>query len=229
MLSPSLAYLAKPVKMKASHLQAADHNAWRNGVILLLFVGVITALLAASFELTRSAIQQNEQQAKLTWIAQVLPPGSFDNDLLSTGLTLPADEMLGTRSPSHAWIARKQGRPTGFVLEAIAPEGYGGDIALLIGINPRGEITGVRVAAHRETPGLGDYIEITKSHWMTQFEDKSLVQPADTVWRVRQDGGVFDARAGATITSRAVVKAVKLALQYFLQHRLELLTMAAPT
>jgi electron transport complex protein RnfG len=215
--------------MKRGNLQDTSPNALRNGLILLVFVGVITALLAATFEVTHSVIRQNKQQAKLALISQVLLPSSFDNDLLSTGLTLPADEMLGTRSPSRAWIARKHGRPTGLVLEAIAPDGYGGDIALLIGINARGEITGVRVIRHHETPGLGDYIEIAKNHWILQFNGKSLTHPAETAWRVRQDGGSFDARAGATITPRAVVKALKLALQYFLQHRLELLAMAAPT
>lgn len=215
--------------MKRGDLQGVGLRALRNAVILLVFVGVLTALLAATFKLTRSTIRQNEQQAKLALISQVLPPSSFDNDLLSTGLTLPADEMLGTHSPSRAWIARKQGRAIGVVLEAIAPDGYGGDIGLLIGINVRGEITGVRVTHHHETPGLGDYIEIAKSHWILQFNGKSLTQPAEAAWRVQQDGGVFVARAGATITPRTVVKAVKLALQYFLQHRVELLAMAAPT
>ena len=215
--------------MKRGNLQGAAPNTLRNGLILLVFVGVITALLAAIFEVTQSVISQNEQQAKLALISQVLLPSSFDNDLLSTGLSLPADEMLGTLSPSRAWIAREHGRPTGLVLEAIARDGYGGEIALLIGINTRGEITGVRVTRHHETPGLGDYIEIAKSHWILQFNGKSLTQPAETAWRVHQDGGGFDARAGATLTPRAVVKAVKLALQYFLQHRLELLAMAVPT
>ncbi len=214
--------------MKRGNPQVGGANTLRNGVMLLVFVGVVAALLAATNKATRAVIRQNEQQAKLTLTSQVLPPSSFDNDLLSSDLTLPADDMLGTHRPSHAWVARQHGRPTGLVLEAIAPDGYGGNIELLIGINARGEITGVRVTGHHETPDLGDYIEIAKSHWILQFNAKSLAQPAETAWRVRQDGGSFDARAGATLTPRAVVKAVKLALQHFLQHRVELLTIAPP-
>ena len=131
--------------------------------------------------------------------------------------------MLGTRTPSHAWIARKQGQATGVVLEAIAPDGYSGDIALLIGITADGRITGVRVTTHKETPGLGDYIDISKSRWITQFDGKSLTGPHESGWKVQRDGGSFDARAGATITARAVVKAVHGALHYFVRHRAHLL------
>ena len=105
------------------------------------------------------------------------------------------------------------------VLEAVAPDGYSGDIALLIGIDADGNVTGVRVTAHRETPGLGDYIDRAKSAWIDQFAGKSLTNPEPKHWKVTKDGGVFDARAGATITPRAVVKAVRSALDYFARHR----------
>lgn len=202
---------------------AARRNAVRTGGILLAFAVVATLMLAVTFDWTHPAIAQNEQQAKRALIGQVLPAASYDNDLLGTVRQLPASDMLGTRTPSHAWIARKQGQPTGLVLEAIAPDGYSGEIALLIGISAEGEVTGVRVTAHRETPGLGDYIEIAKSGWITQFNAKSLNHPREAAWKVRQDGGAFDARAGATITPRAVVKAVKSALLYFARQRAELL------
>ncbi len=104
-------------------------------------------------------------------------------------------------------------------LEAIAPDGYGGDIHLLVGIDVNGTVTGVRVTSHRETPGLGDYIDRNKSPWIEQFVGKSLTTPAAKHWKVVKDGGRFDARAGATITPRAVVKAVKSALDYFARHR----------
>ena len=159
-------------------------------------------------------------------IAQVLPASLHDNDLLDAAISLPADDLLGTRLASRAWVARKHGQATGLVLEAIAPDGYSGDIALLIGVNADSRITGVRVTAHKETPGLGDYIDIAKSRWITQFDGKSLTDPTDPGWKVQRDGGRFDARAGATITPRAVVKAVNGALHYVARHRAELL--AAP-
>lgn len=200
-------------------------NALRAGSLLLVFAGVATAMLATTFDITRSEITHNEQQAKRALIAQVLPASLHDNDLLASAISLPADDMLGTRASSQAWVARKQGQATGLVLEAIAPDGYSGEIALLIGLRPDGVITGVRVTAHKETPGLGDYIDIAKSRWITQFDGKSLTQPRDAGWKVQRDGGRFDARAGATITPRAVVKAVHEALHYFARHRAELLAL----
>jgi len=205
-------------------MKMAGRNALRTGAVLLVFAVVGTAILAATFDATRPAIEHNEQQAKLALISQVLPAALHDNDLLSTVQNLPADDLLGTHAPSSAWIARRQGKPTGLVLEVIAPDGYSGEIALLIGINAQGFVTGVRVTAHHETPGLGDYIEIAKSRWIDQFTGKSLAKPHVSRWKVRKDGGDFDARAGATITPRAVIKAVKSALDYFSRHQTTLLT-----
>jgi electron transport complex protein RnfG len=205
----------------------AIRNTFRPGAVLLVFALAATAMLTVTFDTTRLAIDHNQQQAKLALIAQVLPATLYDNDLLSTARQLPPDELLGTHTPSAAWLASRQGQATGLVLEAIAPDGYSGEIALLIGIDAQGAITGVRVTTHKETPGLGDYIDIAKSHWITQFNGKSLTQPGESAWKVKPDGGNFDARAGATITPRAVVKAVKSALQFFIRHRDELLTIHA--
>lgn len=204
-------------------LNSALNNALRAGGLLVLFAGLATAMLATTFDITRSEITHNEQQALRALIAQVLPATLYDNDLLEAASFLAADDLLGTRSVSRAWVARKQGQATGVVLEAIAPDGYSGDIALLIGIRADGRITGVRVTAHKETPGLGDYIEIAKSRWIMQFDGTSLTDPTDAGWKVQRDGGRFDARAGATITPRAVVKAVNGALHYFVRHRARLL------
>lgn len=206
-----------------TRLNGALKNALRAGGLLVVFASIATAMLATTFAITRSEITHNEQQVLRALIAQVLPATQHDNDLLRAASTLPADDLLGTRSVSRAWVARKQGQATGVVLEAIAPDGYSGDIALLIGIRADGRITGVRVTAHKETPGLGDYIEIAKSRWITQFDGKSLTDPPDSGWKVQRDGGRFDARAGATITPRAVVKAVNGALHYFVRHRTQLL------
>jgi electron transport complex protein RnfG len=112
------------------------------------------------------------------------------------------------------------------VLEAVAPDGYSGEIRLLVGIHADGRVAGVRVTAHRETPGLGDYIDPARGPWIRQFDGRSLADPLPDGWRVKKDGGRFDYLAGATITPRAVVKAVRRSLEYFAAHRDELL---APT
>lgn len=200
-------------------LQAALNNAVRTATILFVFTVVGTALLAFTHGRTEPTIVRGQLAEKRALLSQVLPAALYDNDLAASQQSVPADDLLGTRQPSSLWLARRNGQFSGVALEAVAPDGYGGDISLLIGIDANGSITGVRVTAHHETPGLGDYIDRAKSPWIDQFSGRSLTNPEPKDWRVAKDGGAFDSRAGATITPRAVVKAVKSALDYFARHR----------
>lgn len=199
--------------------RAAARNALRTGIILFVFALAGTALLTLTYDRTEPVIAKSQQAEKLALINQVLPAALYDNDLLASQRWLPPHDLLGTRQPSAMWIARRGDQVSGVVLEAVAPDGYSGNIFLLIGIDAEGRVTGVRVTAHRETPGLGDYINRAKSPWIEQFAGKSLTQPPSKLWKVAKDGGAFDARAGATITPRAVVRAVHDALDYFSRHR----------
>lgn len=194
---------------------------------LLVFSVLGAALLSGTFQLTRPAIEQSERQAKLKLIAQTLPAGSFDNDLVKEARPLPADPLLGLKYPAQVYLASRLGQPVAVVMEAAAPDGYAGEIRFLVGILPDGRVSGVRVTGHRETPGLGDYIEIGKSAWIREFDGKSLGNPHPVEWKVRKDGGRFDYMAGATITPRAMIKAVRKALEYFQTHRDELLAVPA--
>ncbi len=195
---------------------------------LLVFAVISAALLSGTHELTRDRIAASERAAQLKLLAQTLPAGGFDNDLVQTARVLPADPRLGLRLGSQAWTATRHGQPVAVVLEAAAPDGYAGEIRLLVGILADGQVSGVRVTGHRETPGLGDYIERGKSDWIEQFEGKSLVNPPARSWRVRKDGGTFDAVAGATITPRAVIGAVRRSLEYFAAERDKLLGVDVP-
>jgi electron transport complex protein RnfG len=204
-------------------IKAAGRNALRTGVILFAFALIATALLVFTFTRTEPTIERSKQAEKLALLSQVLPPALYDNDLLASQRAVPPDELLGTRNDSAMWIARRGETITAVVLEDIAPDGYSGNIHLVVGIDVDGNVTGVRVTAHRETPGLGDYIVRSKSPWIEQFVGKSLTTPEAKRWKVIKDGGQFDARAGATITPRAVVKAVHAALNYFARNRAALL------
>jgi electron transport complex protein RnfG len=190
---------------------------------LLVFSVIGASLLAGAYTLTRPTIEHSEEAVKLALVAQTLPTGSFDNNLIRDAQVLPADPQLGLKRPGLAYVARQQGVANAVVLETIAPDGYAGEIRLLVGIQATGRIAGVRVTGHTETPGLGDYIEIGRNPWITQFNGKSLTEPADAAWKVRKDGGAFDYLAGATITPRAVIKAVNQALHYFERHKAVLL------
>jgi electron transport complex protein RnfG len=111
------------------------------------------------------------------------------------------------------------------ILPVTAPDGYSGTIELIVGVNRDGTVAGVRALQHRETPGLGDKVDVKKSDWVLDFNGHSLGQPPEEQWTVKKDGGVFDTFTGATITPRAVTAAVKRGLLYFDAHRESLLSL----
>jgi electron transport complex protein RnfG len=186
---------------------------------LLFFAVIGTALLAITYQLTHEPIARSEEKEKLKLVSQIAPEGSFDNDIVKDTAELPVDKLLGNDDTTIAYLGRLKGQPSIAVLQVIAPDGYSGRINLIISIRDDGKIGGVRVISHKETPGLGDYIDIAKNRWITVFDGKSLDDPKDSEWKVKKDGGQFDYMAGATITPRAVVKAVHKALQYFAANR----------
>lgn len=205
-------------------MKAMFSNGLRDACILAGFALFFTALMAGIYLLTRDTVLRNEAAARSAMIAQVLPAGSYDNDLLADSRDLSAADSrrLGIDGVAHAYLARKAGTTVAAVLEATAPDGYAGQIKLLVAVGRDGTAQGVRVVAHKETPGLGDYIDAAKSDWIHQFNGKSLEQPVRERWKVRKDGGDFDANAGATISPRAVVRAVKNALEYAGENRQKL-------
>ncbi len=186
---------------------------------LTAFALVGTAILAYIFIITRAPIEASEAEARLALFSQILPHNSYNNNLLKTEVAIPPNPLLGNRAPSKANIAKLGDETVGVILEAIAHDGYAGDIKLLLAIRADGTISGVRVLAHKETPGLGDYIEIERNAWITQFSNESLTKTVAKDWAVIKDGGKFEYMAGATITPRAVVKAVAKALQFFNENK----------
>ena len=194
--------------------------------IMIGFTVLGTLVLASAFFATRAPIEESERQARLELFQQVLPAALHDNDLLKDTAIVVAGGELGNRDETLAYRARLAGQPSAVILEATAPDGYSGDIKLLVAVRTDGSIAGVRVVAHKETPGLGDYVDIAHGDWIKNFDEQSLAKTSDDAWRVKKDGGSFDYMAGATITPRAVVKAVHKTLKYFEAHRDELF--AAP-
>jgi electron transport complex protein RnfG len=191
--------------------------AMRTAVILLIFVVTFTGLLAAAYLWTRPAIEAAAAAEKMKLISEVLPRELYDNDLLKdAGKLRQAPGSASTKCRPPIWRARPA-KSSALVFEAVAPDGYSGRIRLLLAVAADGTLLGVRVTQHKETPGLGDYIEPRKDKnkerpWIRQFDGKSLASVAERGWRVRKDGGRFDSVAGATVTPRAVIKAVHKAL-----------------
>lgn len=188
-------------------------------IILLMFAIIGTTLVALTYDRTRDQIAANERATLLRKLHRLIAPEQHDNVLLEDTLEVRDPTLLGTDQPVTVYRARKDGRPVSLVIETIAPDGYSGSIRLLVGINTDGTLSGVRVVSHRETPGLGDAIDETRSDWIHVFDGKSLHNPEPAGWAVKKDGGTFDQLTGATITPRAVVKATRNALLYYRQHQ----------
>jgi Na+-translocating ferredoxin:NAD+ oxidoreductase subunit G len=202
---------------------SAPEMAVRTAAVLFVFVVLFTALLAGAYQWTRPSILASAAEEKMRLIGDVLPARLYDNALLTDTRSLGPTPELGLDDNSLVYRARKGGQPAALVLEAVAPDGYSGKIRLLIAISAEHAVLGVRVIGHKETPGLGDYIEPKKDQearrsktrpWIEQFNEQSFATLPEREWKVKKDGGRFSAHAGATVTPRAVVKAVAKALKY---------------
>lgn len=201
-------------------------SAWSSGLTLAVLAAICTALVAVTWRLTADRIAANEK----AYLEQSLKPALanvfYDNDLAESTLVLqPPHELPGNQAAVIYRLYREH-EPVAAAFVVSAPEGYAGPIRLLIGIEYSGVLSGVRVVAHRETPGIGDRIESSKSDWLMQFAGKALGKPPRDGWALKRDGGAFDALTGATITPRAVVSAVRDTLLYFEANRDQLF--AAP-
>ncbi len=190
-------------------------NIIKSSTVLALFTLIGSSSLVWVHANTKDRIAENERVLLLTRLNEIVSSGSYDNDLVSDTNSLLAPLRLGSEEPLTAYRARLSNKPVAAILTAVAPNGYNGAIRLLVGINTRGEIIGVRVVRHRETPGLGDKIETSRSDWILGFNGKSLENTKPGQWAVKPDGGDFDSLTGATITPRAVVNAVHNSLLYF--------------
>lgn len=197
----------------------ATGMAVRTAAILFLFVIVFTGLLSAAYQWTKPAIEASAAEEKMKLVDEVLPRSEYDNKLLADTVALPPTPELGLTEPSTLYRARRDGQPVALVVEAVAPDGYAGKIRLIVALRANGQVAGVRVTQHKETPGLGDYIEVRKDKnkarpWITQFNGMALAQVGDKDWKVKKDGGRIDYYAGATVTPRAVSKAVHKAVHW---------------
>ncbi len=191
----------------------------RTAVLLALFAVIGTGLVAYTNDITKEKIAYNEIQSLLKKLHAIITPDEHDNKLFLDVIQVTSESLLGTKNAVSAYRARKNGAPIGVILTPIVPNGYNGEIKLLVGIYYDGSLAGVRVLSHRETPGLGDRIEEKRSDWILNFRTHSLQNPATKRWRVKRDGGVFDQFTGATITPRAVVKGIKNALLYYTENK----------
>ncbi len=196
--------------------------------MLMVFAVCGALLVSLSHSFTRERIAQNAQTALLNKLNLLLPRALYDNDLLKDTLQIKDPHRLGSTDSLTAYRARKNGKPVAIAFMPIAPDGYAGSIQLLVAIRYDGSLLGVRVISHQETPDLGDPIEEKRSPWIFSFNDRSLSNPTTDKWKVKRDGGVFDQFTGATVTPRAVVRAVYNSLLFYQENRDTLFASPAP-
>ena len=192
----------------------ATRQVLSSAALLALVAMLGTGLLAAVNDLTHERIAEQERQVMIRQLSQVLPAGAYDNEPIEDSLSIIDGSLSGQDEAVRVFRARKGATPVAVVFDHVAPDGYNGDIHLLTGILADGRISGVRVVSHKETPGLGDPIEVERDDWILGFNGRSLKDPGISDWAVKRDGGVFDQFTGATITPRAVVEAVQRVLEY---------------
>ena len=189
-------------------------------ISIISLLGLVFAIsLSITFEKSNPIIEQNKIEFKTKLLNEVLDGLDYDNDLIGTYIRIKPNELLKNKTEKYAYLAKKNNTLQAVLIESIAPDGYSGEINILTAIRSDGEIIGTRIIDHKETPGLGDYIDQKKSSWISNFDGMSLNNRTDSDWRVKKDQGTFDYKAGATITPRAVIKSVKNTLLFYKENR----------
>ncbi len=190
----------------------------RSGVTLAVIGAICTALVAFTYQSTVQRIEANEK----AWLERSLQPALsglfYDSGVTESKIILPPPHDLPGSDAAIVYRVYAESEPVAALFVISARDGYAGPIRILVGIDTTGQVTGVQVLEHRETPGLGDRVESGKSDWVQQFNGRSLLEPEPAGWRIKSDGGQFDQLTGASVTPRAVIKAVKETLLYFDLH-----------
>lgn len=197
----------------------------QNTVGISIFAIVTAGLIALTQVSTKVQIAENERAQQAKALYEIIPANSIDNDLLHNQINIEAPELGYAHAKAYQAIINDQ--VNAVILPVITPDGYSGDISLIVGINADASVAGVRVLSHKETPGLGDKVDLRKSDWILGFNQTSMQGADDKNWAVKKDGGQFDQFTGATITPRAIVIAVSRALQFFEKNRSLLLSPSA--
>lgn len=191
----------------------------KSGLTLAAIAAICTALVAATYLLTRTRVAANERAHLEQSLEPALAGLIYDSNVTESRQVLPAPHGLPGNEPAIVYRVYAKGQPVAALFAVTARDGYSGPIRVLIGIAVDGTISGVRILHQTETPGLGARIDQSKSDWVYQFDGKSLGNPVSAGWAIRRDGGQFDQLTGASVTPRAVVNAIRETLDWFQAHR----------
>lgn len=199
----------------------------KTGLTLAGIGAVCTALVAATYLATRDRIAANDKALLERSLEPALAGIVYDSGLTDSKLVLQPPHGLPGNEPAVIYRVFSAGQPAAALFAVTARDGYSGPIRVLVGVAYDGTVTGIRILQHRETPGLGDKIDSSRSDWVLQFDGRSLGDPPAAGWAIRDDGGDFDQLTGASVTPRAVITAIRNTLLYFDAHRDEIFRVAA--
>jgi len=199
-------------------------TAIRNSALGLSIFAVITSgAIALTQVSTKERIEINEREQRARALYEIVPKDSIDNNLLEDTVAITAPYLTASEQPVNVFRARRNGQVVTVIIPTTAPDGYTGNINIIVGINADESIAGVRVLSHKETPGLGDKVDLKKSDWVLSFNGQRYEGGNDPSWAVQKDGGRFDQFTGATITPRAIVNATARAIHYFRENKAALM------
>lgn len=184
---------------------------------LTLFAALAALIVAGAWQLTSERIIENQRVAKIAQFSPVLAGVNFDQIDFDTPTIVEPPHTLPGKQAAAIYSVHRNGSAVARVFE-VSAAGYNGPIRLLIGIDDANTVSGVRVTAHQETPGLGDNIERTRSDWIEDFNGASLQSVPDSGWQLRRNGGQFDGFTGASVTPLSIVDAVRETLNYAEKH-----------
>lgn len=195
--------------------RAVNPPVWRSGAILAVMAAICTGLVALTYRATEARIAANDKALLEESLLPVLAGVAFDSDVVGSITIIEPPHELPGDEPVMVYRVFSGGTPAAALFVVTAPDGFAGPIRLLIGVRLDGKITGIRVLEHRETPGIGDRIDLDNSDWILRFAGTSLEAPPRELWAIESDGGVIDHWTGASVTPRAVVRAIKQTLLFF--------------
>ena len=200
----------------------SDQTVIKTGMTLSLIAAICTALVAATYQMTVDRIAANEKALLEQSLQPALSGVFYDGDVSESRLVIPPPHGLPGNDAAIIYRVFAAGEPVAALFAVTARDGFSGSIRILLGVDISGVVTGVRILQHRETPGLGDKIESNRSNWVFQFDGRSIGDPVVTGWALETDGGDFDQLTGASVTPRAVLKAIRETLLYFDANRVEI-------
>lgn len=204
-----------------------QNSIFKSGITLAAIAAICTSLVALTYHYTAERIAANDKALLEQSLAPALSDLFFDSGVSESRLVVAPPHELPGDDEALIYRIYAQGEPVAVLFVVTARDGFAGPIRILLGVDMQGVITGIRILKHKETPGLGDKIEARRSDWVHQFAGRSIEDPVVTDWAIRRDGGQFDQLTGASVTPRAVVKAMRDTLIYFEAHREEIFTAPA--